>query len=75
MPRVSSKGQVTLPVDVRKRLGLRPGDSLSLTVEDGRLVGTKTTAPRPTVEELLAVGRGQPLPESFDDGPVGDEAI
>lgn len=36
--RVREKGQVTLPLDVRKRLGLRKGDLLEASVNDGRLV-------------------------------------
>ena len=33
--KVTSKGQVTIPKDVRERLGLRPGDEIEF-VEDGR---------------------------------------
>jgi AbrB family looped-hinge helix DNA binding protein len=33
--KVTSKGQVTIPIGVRKRLGLRPGDELEF-VEDRR---------------------------------------
>jgi len=37
---LSSKGQVTLPKDVREALGLEPNDTLMLTVDDGRLILT-----------------------------------
>ena len=33
--RITSKGQVTVPKNVRERLGLRPGDELEFTEEDG----------------------------------------
>lgn len=33
--KVTSKGQVTIPKDVRERLGLRPGDAIEF-VEDRR---------------------------------------
>ena len=33
--RMTSKGQVTIPKEVRQRLGLRPGDELEFTEEDG----------------------------------------
>ncbi len=32
--KVTSKGQITIPKDVRERLGLRPGDEVAF-VEDG----------------------------------------
>jgi len=35
---VTSKGQVTLPVSVRRRLGIEAGDQLAFTVEDDHLV-------------------------------------
>ena len=38
--RLSTKGQLVLPGPVRRRLGLRPGDSLQIEVEDQRIVLT-----------------------------------
>ena len=32
--RLTSKGQVTIPLDIRQRLGLRPGDEVEFVVED-----------------------------------------
>jgi len=34
MTRVTSKGQVTIPVDIRERLGLQPGDEISFEETD-----------------------------------------
>ena len=35
---VTAKGQVTLPVEVRRRLGLKPGSKLEfIVIDDGRL--------------------------------------
>lgn len=34
---VSVKGQVTLPVEVRRRLGLNPRDRVRFTIEDGEV--------------------------------------
>lgn len=34
---VSSKGQVVIPADVRKALGIEPGSQVEVSVADGRL--------------------------------------
>jgi antitoxin PrlF len=34
--RISSKGQVTVPAEVRQRLGLRSGDRVEFVTENGR---------------------------------------
>jgi AbrB family looped-hinge helix DNA binding protein len=33
---LSSKGQITVPVEVRHRLGLKPGDRVEFVFENGR---------------------------------------
>ena len=38
--KVSTKGQVVLPGPIRRKLGLRAGDSLDAKVEGGRIVLT-----------------------------------
>lgn len=35
---LSKRGQVTLPAEVRRALGLKPGDTLVVRVEAGRVV-------------------------------------
>jgi antitoxin PrlF len=35
---ISSKGQITVPQEVRKRLGLEPGDRVEFVVEEGRTI-------------------------------------
>lgn len=32
---MTSKGQVTIPKDIRRRMGLRPGDRVEFVEEDG----------------------------------------
>ena len=34
---ISSKGQVTVPVEVRRRLGIKEGDRVEFVTEDGRI--------------------------------------
>jgi AbrB family looped-hinge helix DNA binding protein len=58
--RITSKGQVTIPQQVRRELGLEPGDEVEITVRDG--VATIVPAQEPSgrgrrvVDALL--GRG-----------------
>jgi antitoxin PrlF len=33
---ISSKGQITVPLEVRNRLGLKPGDRVEFVVEENR---------------------------------------
>ncbi len=35
---ISRRGQVTLPAEVRRALALRPGDTLIVRVEEGKVV-------------------------------------
>jgi len=35
---ISSKGQITVPIEVRHRLGLKQGDRVEFIFEDGRTV-------------------------------------
>ena len=45
MPRLTSKGQVTIPQPVRERLGLGPGAEVEF-VEEGGVVVVRRAAPR-----------------------------
>jgi antitoxin PrlF len=35
---LSPRGQVTLPVDVRKTMGVKAGDAMVVSIEEGRIV-------------------------------------
>ncbi len=35
---ISSKGQITVPLEIRQRLGLNPGDRVEFVVEQGRTI-------------------------------------
>ena len=43
MPRLTSKGQVTVPVGIRYALGLAPGDDVVFALEDGHGVFRRVT--------------------------------
>ena len=38
---VSERGQITLPIEIRRDLGIKAGTILELTVVDGKIVGWK----------------------------------
>jgi AbrB family looped-hinge helix DNA binding protein len=44
--KVSTKGQIVLPGPLRRRLGLRAGDSLEISVEKDRIVLTQASKPK-----------------------------
>lgn len=46
MPRVTSKGQVTIPQEVRISLKIEPGDEVEFTIEKGKAIIRKRVASR-----------------------------
>ncbi len=38
LAKVTSKGQITIPADIRKRLRLRPGDKVLFLEDEGRVM-------------------------------------
>jgi len=44
--RVSTKGQIVLPGPLRRRLGIRAGDPLEISVERDRIVLTQASRPK-----------------------------
>lgn len=59
---VSEKGQVTIPKQLRDRLGIEVGQELDFSDEDGRLVARKVRARSP-VDALYGI---LALPEGTD---------
>jgi AbrB family looped-hinge helix DNA binding protein len=56
--KLTSKGQITIPKDVRQRLGLRPGDELEFVEDEGtyrvrkRILGSPFQKYRGYLKEL-----------------------
>jgi len=54
---ISSKGQITVPLEVRQRLGLKAGDRVEFAVENGQTVlRPETTAENPFLKYVGALG-------------------
>jgi AbrB family looped-hinge helix DNA binding protein len=62
MTRMTSKGQVTVPADVRYALGLNPGDEIVFAVEDGRGVLRRAVALSDLRAAFPGVGRAHAHP-------------
>lgn len=71
---VTTKGQVTIPAELRAKLGIKPGDKVSFVAEDDRiliqrqdaaveslfgLVKARTGASLEQMEAAIAAGRGR----------------
>jgi antitoxin PrlF len=54
MATITSKGQITIPKDVRDALGLTPGSEVEISVEAGRAILRKRLSP-----EVLQRWRGR----------------
>ncbi|MGC9291176.1 MAG: AbrB/MazE/SpoVT family DNA-binding domain-containing protein [Acidobacteriaceae bacterium] len=50
---ISSKGQVTIPLAVRHRLGLKEGDRAEFAVEQGRTILRPVRAPEISFEKYV----------------------
>jgi len=50
--RVTERGQVTIPKAIRARMGIRPGQEIEFTVEDGRLL-LRPVTPRDPLDRLV----------------------
>ena len=38
LAKVTSKGQITIPVDIRRKLGVKEGDKILFVEEQGRII-------------------------------------
>lgn len=61
---VSPKGQVTIPVEIRRLLGVRPRDKVAVRVEDGRV---ELRPVRSALDELYQSVPALAEPRSWDE--------
>jgi antitoxin PrlF len=57
LTRVTRKGQITVPVEVRRALGLQEGDNVAVLVEDGQVTLERRAG---IVERTAGALRGSP---------------
>lgn len=58
---ITSKGQVTIPVEVRRHLGVRENDKIAFVIEDSGAVRMQPL-PYPTVASLRGAAGSLPTP-------------
>lgn len=63
---ITSKGQVTIPREVRRHLGLQEGDKLSFVLKDDGSVAVHVPA-YPTVASLVGAAGSLPEPKSWEE--------
>lgn len=56
--KTSSKGQLVIPAEIRKKLGIKPGQKVNLTVVDGRAM--ITPLPEDPIKALRGSLKGKP---------------
>lgn len=62
--RVTTKGQVTIPKEIRDRAGIRPGDEIEWTEAEGKIVGARVETASPFARWI---GAGRNLGMTVDD--------
>ena len=63
---LTSKGQMTLPKDVRKRFNLKAGDRLNVFVEDERIVLVPASLHVQDLTSILPRAKKRLSPEAMD---------
>lgn len=60
---VTTKGQVTIPAELRVKLGIQPGDRVGFSEEDGRIVLQRQETAISSVFGMIKAKRGVGLNE------------
>ncbi len=55
--KIDSKGRVTIPARIRKRLGIGSGDRISISVKIGRLIEKKMDSEKEALEFLNSLDK------------------
>lgn len=68
--RVSTKGQIVIPGPLRRKLGIRPGDPLDVSVEQDRIVLTAPKRKHAKARIIKDPITGLPVIDVGPDAPV-----
>ncbi len=68
--RVSTKGQVVLPATVRRKLGIRAGDSLNIAIDNDRIVLSAPKKKKYTARIIEDPLTGLPVIDVGPDAPI-----
>ena len=74
--KISSKGQITIPLKIRQRLGVKPGDKVQLVIEEGKTVLKPATSEENPIDKWIGILRppeGTTHDEWFRSIRYGDE--
>lgn len=63
---ITSKGQVTIPAEVRRHLGVGTGDKITFVIDEGREVQVKASR-YPTIESLRGAAGSLKKPLRWDE--------
>lgn len=70
--KLSSKGQIVIPSEIRKHLGLKPGDKVRIEILEGRRAVIQPAAPPPS-DVFFRAGE-RVLGEVLEEAHKADEA-
>ncbi len=63
LTKVDTKGRVVIPKDIRKRMGIKPGEEFLITEIDGDTIVMKRFDVRKMLEEMIKNAKGINLDE------------
>jgi len=73
--KLTSKGQITIPKEIRRALGLKQGDNIVFIKEDGKYVLDRATNLTIAGNKIKANVEGVIASLSFEGIPVSDEMM
>jgi AbrB family looped-hinge helix DNA binding protein len=82
LPKLSSKGQLTIPKEVREKLDLVPGTEFHITADAGRVLATPSPVLKPKKRSIMEFAgilgkppQGQGFTDADINGVVMDAAV